>query len=151
MVIRTQSDGYWAVQCKCYKADARIDKPAVDTFLSTSGKTFFDVDEPGKKVSFEFRLWIDTTLNGFNTEAENTIQGQTPPVGKLNYYELANAPVDWKKLDKGVSGERAAGKKYSPKPHQQTAIDQVHDYLKTHDRGNSSWRAEPEKPSPASV
>ncbi|MDR2741205.1 MAG: restriction endonuclease [Treponema sp.] len=128
LVIRTKFGGYWAVQCKCYKADARIDKPAVDTFLSTSGKTFFDVDEPGKKVSFEYRLWIDTTLNGFNQEAENTIQGQTPPVGKLGYYDLVQAPVDWAKFDKGISGEGAAAKKHSPMPHQQMAIDQVHNY-----------------------
>jgi predicted helicase len=135
LVTRTKFGGYWAVQCKCYKADTRIDKPAVDTFLSTSGKTFFDVDEPGKKVCFEYRLWIDTTLNGFNQEAENTIQGQTPPVGKLGYYDLVQAPVDWAKLDKGISGEGAAAKKHRPMPHQQTAIDQAHDYYKKHDRG----------------
>jgi predicted helicase len=135
LVIRTNFGGYWAVQCKCYKADARIDKPTVDTFLSTSGKTFFDVDEPGKKVSFEYRLWIDTTLNGFNQEAENTIQSQTPPVGKLGYYDLVQAPVDWAKLDKGVSGEGAAAKKHSPMPHQQMAIDQVRGYFKKNDRG----------------
>ncbi|MDR2500771.1 MAG: DEAD/DEAH box helicase family protein, partial [Treponema sp.] len=135
LVIRTPYGGYWAVQCKCYKADARIDKPAVDTFLSTSGKTFFDVDEPGKKVRFEYRLWIDTTLKGFNQEAENTIKDQTPQVGKLGYYDLFNAPVDWAKLDKGISGEGAAARKHSPMPHQQTAIDRVHGYFKDHDRG----------------
>ena len=112
LVIRTKSGGYWAIQCKCYRADARIDKPMVDTFLSTSGKTFFDVDEPGKKVSFEYRLWIDTTLNGFNQEAENTIRSQTPPVGKLGYYDLAlPASTDKKNIAKQFAHARLSQKK----------------------------------------
>jgi hypothetical protein len=52
----------------------------IDTFLSTSGKSFYDVNEPGKKVRFSCRLWLDTTLAGFNSEAENTIKNQMPEV-----------------------------------------------------------------------
>jgi predicted helicase len=70
---------YWALQCKCYKEDAIIDKPKLDTFLSTSGKTFYDISEIGKEVNFSCRLWIDTTVKGFNREAENTI---SPPEQK---------------------------------------------------------------------
>jgi len=132
LVGRTVTGDYWAIQCKCYKEDARIDKPKVDTFLSTSGKSFYDVHEAGKKVNFTFRLWIDTTINGFNNEAKATIEGQTPPVGQIHYYDLENAAVDWKKLDEG---KKADIKKYDPKPHQQKAIDDVHDYLKNNDRG----------------
>jgi predicted helicase len=132
LVGRTVTGDYWAIQCKCYKEDARIDKPKVDTFLSTSGKSFYDVHEAGKKVNFSFRLWIDTTINGFNNESKATIEGQTPPVGQIHYYDLVNAVVDWKKLDEG---KKADVKKYDPKPHQQTAIDDVHNYLKNNDRG----------------
>jgi predicted helicase len=135
LVVRTVHGDYWAVQCKCLKEDTRIDKPMVDTFLSTSGKSFYDVNEPGKKVRFSCRLWIDTTLAGFNAEAEHTIRDQIPEVKRRGYYDLAEAPVDWTRLDKGVSGEAAVKKRYAPKPHQQTAIDQTHEYLKTHDRG----------------
>jgi len=135
LVARTKDGDYWAVQCKCYQEEAAIDKPKVDTFLSTSGKAFYDTQEAGKKVNFAYRLWIDTTKKGFNREAETTIQGQTPPVGRLGYYDLLNASVDWQKLDEGLSGKKAAVKKYEPKPHQQTAISDVHSYLKTNDRG----------------
>jgi predicted helicase len=135
LVARTVYGDYWAVQCKCFKEDARIDKPMVDTFLSTSGKSFYDVNEPDKKVRFSCRLWLDTTLAGFNSEAENTIRNQTPEVKRRGYYDLADAPVDWDKLDKGVSGEAAVKKRYDPKPHQQSAIDLTHTYLKDHDRG----------------
>ena len=49
LVARTKDGDYWAVQCKCYQEDAAIDKPKVDTFLSTSGKTFYDTQKAGKK------------------------------------------------------------------------------------------------------
>ncbi|MDR0377833.1 MAG: DEAD/DEAH box helicase family protein, partial [Spirochaetaceae bacterium] len=38
-------------------------------------------------------------------------------------------------MDKGVSGEAAVKKRYDLKPHQQSAIDLTHTYLKDHDRG----------------
>jgi predicted helicase len=135
LVTRTKNGGYWAVQCKCYKEDAVIDKPKVDTFLSTSGKSFYDTHEAGKKVNFAYRLWIDTTKKGFNNEAKITIQSQTPEVGHLGYYNLINAAVDWQKLDDGLSGKNAAVEKYEPKKHQQIAVSNVHDYLKINDRG----------------
>jgi len=135
LVAKTKNGDYWAVQCKCYQENASIDKPKVDTFLSTSGKSFYDTQQAGKKVNFACRLWIDTTIKGFNNEAEQTIKNQTPEVKRLGYYRLAEAKVDWQKLDEGLSGKKAAVKKYEPKPHQQTAIDEVHKYLKTNDRG----------------
>ena len=54
LVAETSGGDFWAIQCKCYKADTKIDKPAVDTFLATSVKTF--QDREGKKVRFAFRL-----------------------------------------------------------------------------------------------
>ena len=135
LVARTRDGDYWAVQCKCYQETTTIDKPKVDTFLSTSGKSFYDTLEAGKTVKFAYRLWIDTTIKGFNNEAENTIRDQDPPVGRLGYHHLLNATVDWLKLDKGLSGSKAAVKKYDPKQHQQTAIDEVHKHLKKNDRG----------------
>ncbi|MCL1815911.1 MAG: DEAD/DEAH box helicase family protein, partial [Treponema sp.] len=132
LVAYTTNGDYWAVQCKCYQEDVSIDKPKVDTFLSTSGKSFYNHKEAGKKVNFTYRLWIDTTKKGFNPAAEATIQDQTLPVGRLGFYDLLNAAVDWQKLDEG---KKAALKKYNPLPHQQIAIDDVHKYLKKHDRG----------------
>ena len=42
LVAKEVEGGYTAIQCKCYRETARIDKPEVDTFLSTSGKSFED-------------------------------------------------------------------------------------------------------------
>jgi predicted helicase len=135
LVARTKNGDYWAIQCKCYKEDIRIDKPKVDTFLSASGRSFNDTKEIGKKVYFVCRLWIDTTINGFNPEAEISIQNQKPEVIRLGYYDLINAPVDWQKIYEGLSGKNAVLKKYEPKPHQQKAITDVHNHLQKNDRG----------------
>ncbi|MDR2693103.1 MAG: DEAD/DEAH box helicase family protein [Chitinispirillales bacterium] len=135
IVARTKNGEYWAVQCKCYKEDAVIDKAAVDTFLSTSGKSFYDTDDFSKKVKFACRLWLDTTNKGFNREADATIQNQSPEVKRLGYYDLIDAKVDWQKLYDGQSGAKAAVKKYEPLPHQQDAISRVHEYLKKNARG----------------
>mgnify|MGYP002868445014 FL=1 len=132
IVCKTFDNEYWAVQCKCYAESSIINKPAVDTFLSTSSKLFETSD--GEK-SFAHRLWIDTTRNGFNAEAENTMQNQNPPVSKIGLYDLRNDSVDWEKLNKGLFGKSAEKEKYTLLPHQQKAHDNALEYLKTHECG----------------
>ncbi len=61
LVVLTVTGEYWAVQCKCYAADAYITKEDVDTFLSTSGKRFSDGQLEARR--FSRRLWISTTDN----------------------------------------------------------------------------------------
>jgi predicted helicase len=53
-VVRTVHGDYWAVQCKCLKEDTRIDKPMVDTFLSTSGKFFYYDPKPRQQTAIEW-------------------------------------------------------------------------------------------------
>ncbi len=135
LVAETFGGNFWAIQCKCYRADAKIDKPAVDTFLSTSGKTFRDRE--GKKVRFAYRLWLDTTEGGFNREALHSLENQEPEFHRVGLLELESASVDWEKLDKGSSGENAQSKKKSPRDHQKEAIEKVHAYFSdaAHSRG----------------
>ena len=135
LVVKTENGDYWAVQCKCYSHDAEISKKDVDTFLSTSSRSFYDTDEYGKTVCFSRRLWIDTTVRGFSTNAEDALKNQNPPVNRIGLYTLANDDVDWDKLDDGLFGEKAGKPKYEPKPYQQIAIDKVHEHFKEHDRG----------------
>jgi len=40
LVGETHYGEFWAIQCKCYQESSKIDKPEVDTFLSTSGRIF---------------------------------------------------------------------------------------------------------------
>lgn len=131
LVAKTFADDYWAVQCKCFAEDCYINKSDVDTFLSTSGKTF---EVNGTTTSFAQRLWISTT-NKWNSVAELTIKNQTPPVARLNLIDLEADTVDWEKLEQGLYGKAVRPKPFAVKDHQQKAIDKTHEYLKTHDRG----------------
>jgi len=132
LVALTHEGDYWAIQCKCYQASATIDKPAVDSFLSTSSRTF--LNENFKTVRFSNRLWISTT-NHWGPNAQEAIKNQHPPVSRLSLSDLQNAPVDWDKLENGIHGEQARSKKYPLKTHQSIALNDTHNYFKTSDRG----------------
>jgi len=131
LVAKTFENEYWAIQCKCFAEKSYINKPDVDSFLSTSGKTF-DVD--GEVISFSQRLWISTT-NKWNSVAELTIKNQTPPVIRINLIDLESDDVDWGKLERGIYGKGSRPAPFELKEHQQNAINKTHEYLKTHERG----------------
>ena len=137
LVAKTVTGEYWAVQCKCYAADADITKESVDTFLSTSGKRFSDGSfEPRR---FSRRLWISTT-DCWTANAEASLQNQVPPVMRIGLADLAQSPVDWEAVE-----ARAHGGKGMLRPHfksdpvkdeiQAEAIAAVHEHFKTEDRG----------------
>lgn len=133
LVAKTNDGNYWAIQCKCYSEDSYIDKPAVDSFLSTSGKSF---EVNGQTKTFACRLWISTT-NKWNATAEQTIKNQNPPVTRLNLIDLDNDAVDWDALEKGVFGASARTAQFSVLDHQKTAINKTHEYfqIKGNNRG----------------
>ena len=132
LVALTNEGDYWAIQCKCWKEDSYINKPSVDSFLATSSRRF--KDSQGKPTSFSMRLWLSTT-NNWNSEAENTLRNQHPPVQRLGLAELEAAAVDWAELDRGISGLKARLAQKTIRPHQQKALDNFRDHFKTADRG----------------
>ena len=132
LVALTNEGDYWAIQCKCYQESSTIDKPAVDSFLATSGREFRN--ENMHTVRFAHRLWISTT-NKWGTNAEEAIKNQNPPVTRLNLFELIESPVDWNKLEAGVHGEAARTPRKSLRPHQKQALENTHEYFKSNDRG----------------
>lgn len=133
LVARTDTGEYWAIQCKCYKEDAIIDKPAVDSFLATSSRTFLDVDSL-QTTSFARRVWISTT-NHWGTNAEEAIQNQNPPLNRVGLVDLQTSPVDWKLLLDGFEGKDAMLPGKQPREHQLRAMSAAHTYFETHDRG----------------
>lgn len=132
LVAYTHEGDYWAIQCKCFAETATIDKKAVDTFLSTSSKQFSN--EQMQTVGFSQRLWISTT-NKWGSTAEETIRNQNPPVTRINLYDLEQAPVDWKKLQKGLTGDDARTAKKSLRQHQETALNNTHTHFTKNNRG----------------
>jgi len=132
IVAQTYDGDYWAIQCKCFQEISSIDKPSVDSFLSTSSREFTNDDN--QTVRFAHRLWISTT-NKWGSNAEEAIQNQNPPVSRLNLHDLEEAPIDWEKLEKGITGELARTTKKDLWQHQIKAVDKAHEYFKTNDRG----------------
>ena len=96
IVARTYDGDYWAIQCKCFQENSSIDKPSVDSFLSTSSREFTNDDN--QTVRFAHRLWISTT-NKWGSNAEEAIRNQNPPVSRFNLLDLEEAPIDWEKLE----------------------------------------------------
>lgn len=133
LVAHTYDGEYWAIQCKFYQENAYISKMEVDSFLSTSGKSFTD-DETSEQVSFSNRLWISTT-NNWSDNAEKALHNQNPPVSRLSLSDLENDEVDWLKLEKGIFGENARVEPKKPFEHQEIAINKAHEHLKSYDRG----------------
>ena len=128
LVAQTVDGEFWAVQCKFYAETSTIDKPAVDSFLATSSKTF----QGDKK--FSARIWISTT-NNFTDNAEKTLQNQSPPVTRIGLEDLRNAVVDWEKLDAGIFGDDARKIFREPLQHQLDAIHATNEHFKNFNRG----------------
>jgi len=129
IVAKTDTGEYWAVQCKCYDADARIYLDDVAKFVALSNGVF--KDDTGKKT-FEHKLWIDTTKNGFDLEAQNLVDKQPIKPQRLGYYDLASESIDWEKIEKGKALKYET---YKPREHQQEAISKAHNHFKANDRG----------------
>ena len=132
LVALTYEGDYWAIQCKFYDEKTTIDKKSVDSFLSTSSRKF--VGENLQTVGFAQRLWISTT-DKWGSNAEEAIKNQNPPVSRLNLLELQEAPVDWKKLEEGITGELARTSKKTLRDHQKEALEKTHEHFKQYDRG----------------
>lgn len=133
LVAKTELGDYWAIQCKCYGSKAVIDKPAVDSFLATSSRTFTD-ETTFLSATFAQRLWISTT-NHWGANAEEAIHNQNPPVTRISLSDLEISPVDWGKLLDGIEGKNALTPGKQPKDHQLQAIAKAEEHFNRNDRG----------------
>jgi len=132
LVALTNDGDFWAIQCKCFQDSSYIDKKAVDSFLSTSSRSF--QNEQLQTTNFTQRLWISTT-NKWTSNAAEAIKNQRIPVIRLNLYDLEQAPVDWFKIDEGIFGEQARLVQKTIRKHQTEALERTHKYFKENDRG----------------
>lgn len=132
LVAITYDGDYWAIQCKFYGEDSLISKGTVDSFLSTSSRTF--KDGSGKTISFSHRLWVSTS-NNWGPHANEALRNQIPSVSRINLYDLQEAPVDWARLEKGLFGKDSQAAKKSLYPHQRIAVEDTHKHFAENDRG----------------
>ena len=135
LVAKTEMGDYWAIQCKCYAEDATIDKPALDSFLATSSRTFTN-EVTFQTTRFSNRVWISTTSH-WGCNAEEAIRNQEPPVTRVGMADLNSSPVDWQKLLDGLTGNSAFVEGKKPRKHQLDAISKAYTHYITegNDRG----------------
>ncbi|PAO91692.1 damage-inducible protein [Stutzerimonas stutzeri] len=122
LVARTQGTGeYHAIQCKLYAENYRVQKKDIDSFFTASGK-----------APFSHRV-IVTTTNNWSEHAEDALQGQQPPVSKIDLQALEGSQIDWAKYQPNQAVALKAKKKL--RDHQQTALNAVAAGLKDAERG----------------
>jgi len=122
LVAKTQGTGeFHAIQCKLYAEDYRVQKRDIDSFFTASGK-----------APFSHRV-IVTTTNNWSEHAEDALQGQQPPVSKIDLQALEESQIDWVRYqaDQAV----VLKPKKQLRDHQQTALNAVTAGLQTTDRG----------------
>ena len=132
LVALKHDNEYWAVQCKFYQETTIISKGSVDSFLSTSSRTF--KDENSKITGFSKRLWISTSEN-WGDGALEVFKGQNPPVSTISLSDLETAPVEWVKLEQGIHGDNARTEKKKLYPHVIEVRDKVLEYFEDNERG----------------
>lgn len=124
-------DEYCAVQCKFYDENNPVSKSDVDTFLSASGKPFF-ID--GKPFRYSDRIIVSTT-DKWTSTAEETIEGQLPPVTRIRLKDLKDSGIDWDSFSlTNINGMKRDGRKHEL-PHQIEAIHSVIEGFSLADRG----------------
>ncbi|WP_312703233.1 DEAD/DEAH box helicase, partial [Stutzerimonas nitrititolerans] len=122
LVAKTQGTGeYHAIQCKLYADDYKVQKKDIDSFFTASGK-----------APFSHRI-IVTTTNNWSEHAEDALQGQQPPVSKIDLQALADSQIDWAKYQPRQAVALKAKKQL--REHQQTALNAVSAGLQDAERG----------------
>ena len=124
-LVCTDAQGrLWAVQCKAYALDTTISKGEVSTLVGAS---------PADK--FFGRIYI-TTSNSFTDNAKSIAKDNS--VKLISRSTLDNSTVVWPESEKDLllllGGQPVVKPKYSPRGHQQNAVDAVVDAFKYHDR-----------------
>lgn len=122
LVARIQGTGeYHAIQCKLYAEDYKVQKKDIDSFFTASGK-----------APFSHRIIVATT-NNWSEHAEDALQGQQPPVSKVDLQALEDSQIDWAKYQPNQAVALKAKKQL--REHQQTALNAVAAGLKDAERG----------------
>ena len=130
LVVKTKEDGYWAIQCKCFKDDGKINKEDIGKFVSMAVGGFY-VD--GKKEEFS-QMFLVTTVPP--TENANIIFNNAPIPNKTITSEfLDDSGVDWEKLYNNIYGKDAQLPKKNLRPHQTEALNYTNIHFQSNDRG----------------
>jgi len=123
VAVDKRTGGNVAIQCKFFGSHSTVDKGAIDSFLSASGKE-----------GFAERIIVSTT-DRWNAHAEDAIQGQQIPVRRIGMAELQASPVDWSRFRLAKPHVLPTSPKNQLRPHQACAVADVEAGFTTYDRG----------------
>ena len=130
LVVKTKDDAYWAIQCKCYKEESRIDKDNISKFISmaTGG---FKVN--GEKKNYSGMFLVTTAPTTKN--ADFIFNNAPIQEYKITSEVLNSSGVDWEKLYHNIYGKDAQLPKKKLREHQITALNNTNSHFKNHNRG----------------
>ena len=128
LVADTHDGDYWAIQCKCYSETHTLQKSNIDSFLSSTSRSWGD-----EHLAFSEALVVSTTPR-WSIHAEQAITGRTPPCIRLDLIELTeDEGVDWSALLPDLGLEKSTPRQL--RPHQSAALDDVIGGFTEADRG----------------
>lgn len=134
LVARRIEDGKWAaIQCKFFRPTTWIGKGHLDSFFEASGRSF--ETEHGREY-FAQRTIISTS-DLWSSTAEEALANQLIPTNRIGMAEIAESPINWDVAFPGseIQINLSQRETFSPRPHQQEAIDKAIEGFATHDRG----------------
>ena len=124
LVARERGGEYCAIQCKCFAEDTRVSKRQIDSFISASAGELFTK-----------RILVHT-----GAELGSNVRRTIEPLGAnfqvIGYGHLASRPIDWPDLRQAAPEQLDyRPERFSLRPHQQKAFDDVINGFKAPDRG----------------
>ena len=134
LVARRREDHSWtAIQCKFYEEKTYLQKSAIDSFFEDSGRSF---ETENGKEHFKNRLIIATT-DRWSHNAEDALKDQLIPCQRIGLNDIAQSPLDWDVVFPGSQMRVNLTRKepFTPRKHQQEAIDKTLQGFESHDRG----------------
>ena len=124
LVARESSGEYCAIQCKCFAEDTRVSKRQIDSFISASAGELFTK-----------RILVHTGAE-LGPNVRRTIDPLGPDFQVIGYGHLASRPIDWPDLRQAAPEQLDyRPERFSLRPHQQEAFDDVINGFKESDRG----------------
>ncbi|MFO0681749.1 MAG: type ISP restriction/modification enzyme [Sandaracinus sp.] len=126
LVGETYAGGLEAIQCKLYAESYQLQKSDIDSFFTASGKDIYSG-----------RVIVATTSH-WSEHAEAALEGQSPPVTKIDLHALEESPIDWAQFAEkrgGADEELVLKQKKRLRPHQENAVNKVLAGFGAHERG----------------
>ncbi|MFJ4266275.1 DEAD/DEAH box helicase [Paenarthrobacter nicotinovorans] len=111
------------IQCKFYDPVRTLDKKQIDSFFTAVGK-----------ADFSYGMVVSTT-DKWSKHAEDALEGQSKPMTRLRFADLADSTIDWSEfsVDAPEHMKQLGGKE--PRKYQREAIADVKKGFTESDRG----------------